>query len=44
MAGGIVQFNTFLENHSQLKKIKQATIREVILEHKLLCRTGKIDT
>ena len=41
MAGGIVQFNTYIENHSQLKDIKQSSIREVILEHKFLCRTGK---
>ncbi len=44
MAGGIVQFNTYLENHFQLKEIKKSSISEVILEHKLLCRTGKNGT
>ena len=36
-----MQFNTFLENHFQLSEIKKTSIREVILEHKLLSRTGK---
>ena len=37
-------FNTYLENHSQLKHIQKTSIREVILEHKSLSRMGKQDT
>ena len=44
MVGGIVEFNTYLENQYQLKKISQTSIREVILEHKLLSRLGKNNT
>ena len=39
-----MQFNIFLENHFQLNEIKKTSIREVILEHKLLSRTGKNGT
>ena len=44
MVGGIVEFNTYIENHFQLNEIKQTSIREIILEHKFLCRTGKNET
>jgi len=39
-----VQFNTYIENHFQLSAIKKTSIKEVILEHKLLSRTGKNET
>lgn len=39
-----MRFNTYLENHSQLKHIQKTSIREVILEHKSLSRMGKQDT
>ena len=39
-----MQFNTYLENHFQLSEIKKTSIREVILEHKLLSRNGKNDS
>jgi putative protease len=39
-----MRFNTYLENHSQLKHIQKTSIREVILEHKSLSRLGKQDT
>ena len=39
-----MQFNTYVENHSQLNEIEKTSIREVILEHKLLSRTGKSET
>tara|TARA_Y100001970_G_C14147131_1_gene810518 strand:+ start:112 stop:1272 length:1161 start_codon:yes stop_codon:yes gene_type:complete len=39
-----MKFNTFIENHSQLNKIKKTSIREVILEHKSLSRYGKNGT
>ena len=39
-----MQLSTYLESHSQLKQIQQTSIREVILEHKLLSRIGGLDT
>ena len=39
-----MQLSTYLESHSQLKQIQQTSIREVILEHKLLSRMGGLDT
>ena len=39
-----MKFNTYLENHLQLNEIRESCIREVILEHKFLCRTGKNGT
>ncbi|MBS1256163.1 MAG: hypothetical protein MAG581_01976 [Deltaproteobacteria bacterium] len=37
-------FNTFLENHSELKLIHDTSIREVILEHQTLSRMGRLST
>ena len=37
-----MRFNTFLENFSELELIRQSAISEVILEHKLLSRLGKL--
>jgi len=39
-----MQYSTFLKSPSQLKQIQQTSIREVILEHKLLCRIGGLET
>lgn len=39
-----MEFNTYFENFSQLKQIQNTSIREVILEHKLLSRLGQQDT
>jgi len=44
MVGGILKFNTFLENHNQLEQIEKTPIKEVILEHKLLSRIGRNNT
>ena len=37
-------FNTYLESISELEQIQQTSIREVILQHKLLSRMGKQST
>ena len=37
-----MRFNTILENFSELELIRQSDISEVILEHKLLSRLGKL--
>ena len=37
-----MRFNTILEKFSELELIRQSDISEVILEHKLLSRLGKL--
>ena len=40
----IMEFNTFLDNKKTLELIHETSISEVILEHKTLCRMGRLDT
>jgi len=39
-----MKFNTYLDNKKTLKLILDTSIREVILEHKILSRMGRLDT
>jgi len=39
-----MKFNTYLENKKTLKLIHDTSIREVILEHKILSRMGRLHT